>query len=91
MRGAIDEITSGLETFGKPGPWSDDVKASDDVFEPIFRSFSKRLGLPLTERKRDFHKLVHLMDPTAVDPEVREKLDVVHAVAQSAQNEQGHP
>lgn len=86
MRGAIQDVISGLETFGKPGPWSDATKASDDVLEPVFRSFSKRMGLPLVERKRDFHKLVRLMAPASVDPEIREKLDLIHTIAMTTQN-----
>ena len=89
MHGAIAEITSGLETFGKPGPWSDDVKASDEVLEPVFRSFSKRMGLPLAERKRDFHKLVYLMDPSVIDPEVRSKLDQILEVANTGEKDEG--
>ena len=84
MRAAIDEVTAGLETFGEPGPWSDDVKASDKVLEPIFRVFSKKLGLPLQERKRDFHKLVALMKKEDVPEEVAEKLALVQEVASAA-------
>jgi len=81
MKSAIKEVQTALDTFGKPGPWSDNVKASDDVLEPIFRSFSKKMGLPLIERKRDFHKLVHLMNPDWVDAEVVTKLDLICEVA----------
>ena len=81
MKAAIEDIVSALETFGKPGPWSDDVKASDEVLEPIFRIFSKKLDLPLIERKRDFHKLVSLMDKGGIDPEIVEKLDLILATS----------
>lgn len=81
MKQAIEEVKTALDTFGKPDPWSDDVKASDDVLEPIFRAFSKRMGIPLVERKRDFHKLVAFLDPASVDSEVVEKLDLIVKVA----------
>ncbi len=81
MRSAIEEVQTALDTFGKPEPWSDDVKASDDVLEPIFRAFSKQMGIPLIERKRDFHKLVHLMNSEGVDAEVVTKLDLICEVA----------
>lgn len=81
MKAAMAEITTALETFNKPGPWSDDVKASDEVLDPIFRSFSKRLGLPLIERKRDFHQLVDLMNRQSVDSEISEKLDWIVEIA----------
>jgi energy-coupling factor transporter ATP-binding protein EcfA2 len=84
MQVAIGEVTAGLETFGEPGPWSDDVKASDKVLEPIFRLFSKNLGLPLQERKRDFHKLVSLMKKKDVPKEVADKLDLIQKVASTA-------
>lgn len=84
MQAAIEEVRTALDTFGKPGPWSPDVKSSDDVLEPIFRSFSKKMGIPLIERKRDFHKLVVLMDPAHVHAEVVEKLNLVVDVANSA-------
>ena len=87
MKEAIKEVQTALDTFGKPSAWSDDVKASDDVLEPIFRAFSKKMGLPLIERKRDFHKLVGLMNANDVDKEVAEKLDLICAVAASASAE----
>lgn len=77
MQESINKVTEGLETFSKPGPWSDDVKASDDVLAPVFRNFSIKMGLPLTERKRDFHKLVKYLAPDQVDPEINEKLDLI--------------
>lgn len=86
MQAAIDEVRTALDTFGKPGPWSSDVKASDDVLAPIFRAFSKNMGIPLIERKRDFHKLVSLMEPRHVDAEVVAKLDLVVEVANSVSN-----
>jgi len=81
MKSAIEEVQTALETFGRPELWSDDVKASDDVLEPIFRAFSKQMGVPLIERKRDFHKLVHLMNPDGVDAEIVRKLDLICEVA----------
>ena len=45
MEEAIANISAALETFGKPRPWSPDARASsDDVLEPIFRTFSKNNG-----------------------------------------------
>jgi len=56
-------------------------RAVDDVLEPIFRAFSKKMGVPLIERKRDFHKLVHLMNPDSVHPEIITKLNLICEVA----------
>jgi len=77
MNAAIGEVKTALNTFGKPDPWSDDVKASDDVLENIFRAFSKNMGLPLMERKRDLYKLVQFLPESKVDDEVKEKLDEI--------------
>lgn len=82
IKESISKVAEGLETFAKPGPWSDNVKASDDVLDPVFRNFSKKMGLPLVERKRDFHKLVKYLDPDQVDPEVNEKLDLIVKTSQ---------
>ena len=87
MNFAISEVQTALDTFGKPGPWSDDVKASDEVLEPIFRAFSKKMGLPLVERKRDFHKLVFLLDKADISQEISEKLDLIVKISDQANKE----
>lgn len=84
MKESIKEVSAAISTFDKPDPWSDDVKASDDVLDPVFRTFSKKMGIPLVERKRDFHKLVGLMDAENVDEEVKIKLDAIEDVATAA-------
>lgn len=81
MNEGIAEVSGALSTFGKPDPWSVDIKATDEFLDPLFRSFSKRLGLPLVLRKSDYHTLAGLVAPEALDPEVREKLDAIAAVA----------
>lgn len=86
MSEAIAEVSTALETFGKPQPWSDDAKASDDVLEPIFRAFSKKMGIPLIERKRDFHKLVGYLDPKNIDAEVVDKLDLINGTDLKSKN-----
>ena len=49
MARAIAEVESALETFDKPEIWSDDVKATDGVMEPIFKSFSNLIVKNLLE------------------------------------------
>lgn len=87
MEASIDEVTNALATLGKPGPWSDEVKASDEVLAPIFQRFSERAGTPLALRKRQFHTLVRLMEPSEVDEEVRAMLDGIVAVSGTARPE----
>jgi hypothetical protein len=84
MRAAIDEVAAALRTLEKPDPWSSDIKASDDFLEPVFRAFFKKLGLPLTLRKSDYHVLARFLPKDKTDPEVAEKLAAIDAVSRSA-------
>lgn len=84
MHGAIEEVTRALETFGKPGPWTAEVKASDEVLDPVFRQFFKSLNMPLVLRKADYHRLASLLPRERIDPEVTAKLDEIVRVAARA-------
>jgi len=84
MEEAIREVTQALETIGQPSPWSRDIKASEQVLEPVFRNYSKKLGIPLALRKSQFHELVQYMQPQEIDPEVVEVLNAILATAEEA-------
>ena len=84
MRESIEQITVALRTLGRPDPWSADIKASDEFLDPLFRDFSKRLGLPLVMRKSEYCDLVKLLSPERVAPEVHEVLDEIVTVATRA-------
>ncbi|MEK6674062.1 MAG: AAA family ATPase [Planctomycetota bacterium] len=84
MREAITDVKGALATLGKPDPWSPDIKASDEFLEPVFKTFFKKLSLPLTLRKSDYHVLAGLVPKDQIDPEVVEKLDAIVAVASKA-------
>lgn len=84
MHEAIAEVTNAIKTLKSQDPWSEDVKASDDVLAPVFRAFSEKMGIPLAMRKSQFYELVGLMKPDEVQDEVREKLDAILAVAKKA-------
>ena len=84
MRESIREVSQALVTLGKPDPWSPDIKSSDEFLDPLFREFSKKLGVPLVLRKNEYWKLVKYVPKEAVDFEVREKLDAVVRVALQA-------
>ena len=73
-----------MGSLGRPSPWSDDCKVTDDFLEPLFRNYSKRLDIPLCLRKNQYSQLVPLMDPKEISPEVREKLDAIAEVASRA-------
>jgi hypothetical protein len=84
MNEAIEEVTKALTTLNKPDPWSSDIKASDDFLDPLFKSYFKKLSLPLLLRKTEYHLLARLMPKGQIDPEVSEKLDVIEEVAGKA-------
>jgi hypothetical protein len=60
--------------------WAD-VKASDELLDPIFGDFYDRLGGEDLMRKTDYHRLVPFVPEEFVDPEVAEVLDGMVAVA----------
>lgn len=86
MDEAIEEITNALRSLGKDSPWDAKTKASDDVLVPIFKAYSRRLGIYNEMSKKDLYKLVASI-PSAedIDPEVTAKLDAIAAVAEAAQ------
>lgn len=64
--------------------WWSNTKATDEFLDPLFAAYFKQLNLPNLLRKRDYHQLAALVPPGEIDPEVREKLDAIVAVAQMA-------
>jgi len=88
MKTAIQDVAKALSTLGKPGPWSPDIKATDEFLDPLFGGFSRRLKLPLVLRKSEYCSLVKFLPAEKVDPEVGEMLDAVAAVAGKAKPRQ---
>ena len=85
MREAIDEIASALERLGRGSPWDPGTKVSDDFLAPLFRTYFGKLGLPEDlMTKKSFYELAVYAELSELDPEVREKLDAIAAVAASA-------
>lgn len=84
MAEAIAEVTQALETLGRPGPWSPDIKASDDFLHPVLERYFRKLSLPNLMRKTDFHMLASLVPRAHVASEVGEMLDaIVHVAGQA--------
>ena len=84
MAEAIAEVGQALETLGRPGPWSPDIKASSDFLDPVFERYFRKLDLPNLMRKTDYHLLAGLVPREQIDGEVVEKLDaIVHVAAQA--------
>jgi ABC-type polar amino acid transport system ATPase subunit len=87
MREALAEVVKALDTLktqGKPGPWSDDIKASDDFLDPLFENYFRKMSLPVLLRKTDYHELASLVSRDRLPPEVAEKLDAIASVAEQA-------
>lgn len=80
MNESITEIEAALVTLGEPSPWGPDIKASDTVLDRVFNLFYKRLELPNLMRKTNYYRLARFVSPSVLaDPEIREKLDAIHA------------
>ncbi len=77
MREAIAEVGSALQTLENLSPWSEEAKASDQVLIPVFRAYSRRLGIFNEMAKKNFHRLVEHIPDSDLDPEVTEKLDAI--------------
>lgn len=84
MEEEIGKLEQALQSLGRPGPWSPDIKATDDFLDPLFRNFSANLGVPLCLRKNAYSTLARLVPKEEVDPEVIAKLDAIVEVATKA-------
>ena len=80
MNESITEIEAALVTLGAPSPLGPDIKASDTVLDRVFNLFYKRLELPNLMRKTNYYRLARFVSQSVLtDPEIREKLDAIHA------------
>ena len=84
MREAIIEIEGAMATLGKDSPWSEDAKVSDDILKPLFAAYFKKLGLQNLMNKKDYYELAEHVPDGEIDPEIREKLDAIAAIAARA-------
>lgn len=84
MEESIQEVMAALETLGKPPAWSSDIKATDDFLDPLFKTYFKKLKLPILMRKTDYHQLAKLLPQDKIDSEIRRKLDTIVAVTNNA-------
>ena len=65
----------------RPGvdPVSADAKASDDFLTPVFREFFAILGETRRMPKKRFHELAPHIPDADLDPEIKQKLDLIAA------------
>ena len=83
MREAISEVQSALIVLGKE-PWSEDVKATDEVLDVVFRRFFSKQGTPTQFWKGQYYQLVEAMEAGEVHADIRESLDEICQVAARA-------
>lgn len=57
------------------------IKASEELLDPIFQAFAERAGLPDLMRKSDYHQLAPFVAVEDLDPEIGEVLDAIIEVA----------
>ena len=84
MRATIAEIESALKALGQGSPWSAEIKASDEFLVPLFGAYFGKLSLPNLMAKKNFYDLAEYVPGSEIDPEIREKLDAIARVAESA-------
>ncbi len=84
MTEAIESVTSALQTLQRRSPWDVDLKASEDVLQPIFDAYFEKLGLPNLMRKSNYYILAQYVPEDEIDPEVTDKLNAITEVAASA-------
>jgi len=84
MRQCIAELSHALATMGSPDPWSDDIKATDQFLDPLFRNYFTALGLPILMDKSSYHELAKFLTRGMIPDEVTSKLDQIAEVAQRA-------
>ncbi len=82
MSAAIREVSTALRTLGKQSPWGPDLKVSDELLEPVFRTFFDRLSMPNLMAKKTFYELARFVPKGEIDPEVTAKLDMIATVAE---------
>ena len=84
MVDAIAEIESALQRVNLGSPWDNDMKVSEQFFQPVFESFYELLGRFNTMSKSDYHILVNHIEPDEIDPEVISVLDAIAGIADDA-------
>lgn len=83
MQEAIEDVTKLLEIDDK-SPWSNDVKATDEVLDRIFRLFFRKLQIPHLFSKSDYNALARLLQPEQFDPDITRMLDAIVEIAGKA-------
>ena len=91
MQEAISEISEALGALGRGSPWDGELKVSDEFLTPVFRAYYKKLELPHSMAKEQFHELARFVPLHEIDSEVSEKLDAIAQTAYGTERELSEP
>ena len=85
MDDCIQELVPPLYLRNPDDVWWRNVKASDEFLDRLFEIFFEKLKLPNLMRKTNYHQLASYVAASRIAPEISQKLDLIHEVAQRAQ------
>lgn len=83
MTKAIGRVEEAQKVLGKD-IWSNDIKASDEVLDVIFKNYFELLKSPTLFRKSDYHELAKLVPKDQIDNEIVQVLDGILDVSRRA-------
>jgi predicted ATPase len=84
MDECIHELVPPLALRDPDDVWWRNVKASDEFLDRLFDMFFQKLKLPNLMRKTNYHMLASYVAARKMAPEIAQKLDLIHEVAQRA-------
>lgn len=84
MDDAISDAQASLRFRGVTSISDSAVKASEEVLEPLFRTYFASLARYNEMPKKNFYRLIRYIPEDEIDPEIIEKLDAIAEVAESA-------
>lgn len=85
MEEAISEVQKAFEVLGED-LWSSDRKASEQVLPQIFKRYFEKTRDIRVPEKGAYFTLIEYQDPTTINAEIREKLDLIYGVAIAAKS-----
>ena len=79
IRDAIAEVEADLAAKGTASPWDADLRAGEQVLEPILTAFFRKLHVPVANRS--VHELAEHVPEEEIAPDITRKLDAIARVA----------
>lgn len=81
----VEERTPPIALKDKSNDWWINTKISDDFLDKVFHEFYDKIQQPIQMRKGIYYQLIDYMSPEEIDPEVKDKLDLIMEIAQKAE------